>query len=301
MSNKSLCLDLAKFVIYLANFLYLVIGLSIISFSLYFYIDTNSRRANNFVFDLLYYSFADNYINLSVFIWLFLPLGLLLFFYGIFSCSSVYRNKRVSLSVILALNFAITLGVIAYFILQYGVQNVFTPLSDVVKNFLTDFELDRFEMGDRLYNEFQTYQQENKCCGLGVDDGDLIEPKTSNIPFNSISWASNNKNKDNLSIFQSDYCYNWISGVPIGCSCDNEVETEIILNDLCTNFPPRCSYETNSTIPFNTVYKNSCTDSLYNDIDAYLFIGLYAVIAIGAVCSISTISLLFIICFENYC
>ena len=28
--------------------------------------------------------------------------GLLLFFYGIFSCSSVYRNKRVSLSVILA-------------------------------------------------------------------------------------------------------------------------------------------------------------------------------------------------------
>ena len=161
-----------------------------------------------------------NFIPLSVFIYIFFPIGLILFVFGIWGCSALLKNSSFSLNIFFILNFAVFGTVLAAVVMT---EIGFIPeLKTVTESYLdSNVTLDY----DANYAwQMDDYQKDVECCGLGGNET----------------------------------CFNWEFGVPDSCFCDNELNNGtacVILADTCYNgttpfqvFSGSCTDELNNTL-----------------------------------------------------
>lgn len=236
------------------NLGYFTLGLTILSGSIYFYLNEKSI----FIFDLFYYSFSNNFIQLSVFIWLFLPLGILLFLFGIFGCSIIYRKSTCGKVIFGILNFILFGGVLTILLLL-RINYFDNTLDNSILNYLNEIELDETSLGEDLFESLETYQTENACCGV-----------------NSV-----------------DFCYNWITGIPESCSCVVADATE----NTCSDFPKDiCNYSNSTARPYDTIWPDSCSQYLLDDLEDYLIVVNIVCYCILGVASFSVLFLLISCC-----
>ena len=165
--------NISKFSVYLSSIVFAVSGITLMATSLIMFF--NDRYI--LVFDLL------NFIPLSVFIYIFFPLGLILFIFGVWGCSALIRSNKFSLNVFFILNFGVFGTVLAGVVMT---QIEFIPeLKDVTTDYLNNVTLN---YNERYNIKMDDYQIQEECCGLA--------------------------NKET--------CFNWENGVPTSCLCQSE-------------------------------------------------------------------------------
>ena len=270
--------NFSKLILYITNGAYLLIGLLLVGSSLYFYF----QDGKIFIFDLVYYSFTNNdnthfAIKISVFIWLFLPLGLISFLFGIFGCSQVYRRKLCGESVFFVINAVIFVCLLAAFICI--VNGVLTNPFDkeFYDTYVNEISLNQDDMGDNLFNQFEEFQMENSCCGLG-----------------------------NL-----ETCYNWETGIPASCYCVNSMDTNLDSSE-CLPFPNTCNHTSNdvNAMSINShlikiikqsgiddIYSNSCNDTIQEQIGEIMGVLLWILIGVCGICGVSALFLIFVMAY----
>ena len=172
--------DLSKFAVYTSSIVFGISGVCLMTASLYMFFNDSYIL----VFELI------NFIPLSVFIYIFFPLGLVLFVFGIWGCSALLRNSKFSLNVFFIINFGIFGTVLAGVVMT---QIDFIPdLKDITEDYLNqNVSLDY----DENYAwKMDDYQIDENCCGLGAEDS----------------------------------CFNWEYGVPNSCLCNDENHENLV-------------------------------------------------------------------------
>merc|ERR1711953_732914 len=239
---------LSKFAVYASSIIFGISGVILMTFSLYSFFNDKYIL----VFEIL------NFIPLSVFIYIFFPIGLILFIFGIWGCSAVLRESKFSLNVFFIINFGIFGTVLAGVVMT---QIGFIPeLKEVTEDYLNMNVSLNYD--DNYGWKMDGYQEDGECCGLG----------------------------------SGETCFNWDYGVPDSCLCKAETENSTTNQTNCIILTDSCYNETTSSlnVPFS-VYSTSCTNSLNDDLSQ--FITLFEVISklVAIVCFVTVLFLIFVI------